>query len=90
VEGFVVSFIAPHSLTARALVVAPADVLSVHNRSDDEAVDITVDGRPMGPLGAGDRIEVRFADGQGLLAQIPGASFYQRLRQKFGRLATLP
>ena len=24
VEGFVVSFIAPHSLTARALVVAPA------------------------------------------------------------------
>ena len=27
VEGFVVSFIAPHSLTARALVVAPSDVL---------------------------------------------------------------
>ena len=27
VEGFVVSFIAPHTLTARALVVAPDDVL---------------------------------------------------------------
>ena len=32
VEGYVVSFIAPHTLTARALVVAPGDVLSVTNR----------------------------------------------------------
>ena len=29
VEGYVVSFIAPHSLTARALVVAPGDELTV-------------------------------------------------------------
>ena len=29
VEGYVVSFIAPHTLTARALVVAPDDVLEV-------------------------------------------------------------
>ena len=35
VEGFVVSFIAPHTLTARALVVAPDDVLEVTNRSAD-------------------------------------------------------
>jgi hypothetical protein len=27
---------------------------------------------------------------QGALAQIPGTTFYQRLRQKFGRLATPP
>ena len=31
VEGYVVSFIAPHTLTARPLVVAPDDVLSVTN-----------------------------------------------------------
>ena len=36
VEGFVVSFIAPHSLTARALVVAPDDVLTVSNCSREE------------------------------------------------------
>ena len=51
VEGFVVSFIAPHSLTARALVVAPSDLLSVHNRSQGE-VDISLDGRPAGRAGA--------------------------------------
>ena len=33
VEGFVVSFIAPHTLTARALIVAPGDMLEVINRS---------------------------------------------------------
>ena len=31
VEGYVVSFIAPHTLTARALVVAPDDRLHVAN-----------------------------------------------------------
>ena len=90
VKGFVVSFIAPHSLTARALVVAPDDTLAVHNRSREEPVDVTVDGRPMCVLSPGEEIDVRFADGQSCLAQIAGATFYQRLRQKFGRLASAP
>jgi NAD+ kinase len=90
VEGFAVSFIAPHSLTARALVVAPGDVLSVRNRSQEEPVDVAIDGRPVAALGAGAELEVRFDACQALLAQLPGATFYQRLREKFGRLATVP
>jgi NAD+ kinase len=90
VEGFVVSFIAPHSLTARALVVAPDDVLSVHNRSRDESVDVSVDGRPACLLAPGEQIAARFVDHQGSLAQIAGTTFYQRLRDKFGRLAAAP
>lgn len=89
VEGMVVSFIAPHSLTARALVVAPGDTLAIDNRSDDEPVDVTVDGRPVAVLGAGLRLEARFVHNQGSLAQLAGVSFYGRLHQKFGRLATL-
>jgi NAD+ kinase len=87
VEGFVVSFIAPHSLTARPLVVAPADVVSVDNRSREEPVEVTVDGRPMCVLEAGESMRARFATNQGTLAQVPGTSFYNRLRLKFGRLA---
>ena len=87
VEGFVVSFIAPHSLTARPLVVAPADQVSVDNRSREEAVEVNVDGRPMCLLQAGESIQARFEVGLGTLAQIPGTSFYSRLRQKFGKLA---
>jgi NAD+ kinase len=89
VEGMVVSFIAPHSLTARALVVAPGDILAIANRSTDEPVDVVVDGRPVSTLPAGGRLEARFVDSQGSLAQLEGASFYSRLHRKFGRLATL-
>jgi NAD+ kinase len=89
VAGFVVSFIAPHSLTARALVVAPSDVLTVINRSREESVDVTVDGRPVCTLPPGEEIEAGFVDGQGCLAQVPGANFYHRLREKFGRLSSM-
>jgi NAD+ kinase len=90
VEGYVVSFIAPHSLTARALVVAPHDELTVGNCSQDEPVDVTADGRPVCVLAPAEQICVRFVDNQGCLAQLPATSFYQRLRQKFGRLASAP
>jgi NAD+ kinase len=89
VEGMVVSFIAPHSLTARALVVAPGDSLTIENSSADEEVDVALDGRPVVALGPGARLEARFVGDQGLLAQLEGVNFYRRLKQKFGRLATL-
>jgi NAD+ kinase len=87
VEGYVVSFIAPHTLTARALVVAPDDVLEVENRSDEDRVEMDTDGRGACTMEPGHRIRVRFEEGKTLLAQVPGASFYHRLRDKFGRLS---
>ena len=87
VEGYVVSFIAPHTLTARALVVAPGDVLSVTNRSRDEDIEMTTDGRRVCVLPSEDSMTISFRPGCALLAQLPGASFYHRLREKFGRLA---
>ena len=90
VEGFVVSFIAPHSLTARALVVAPQDSLVIRNRSREEPVDVTVDGRPVCVLEPAEDVSVRFTSDLGTLAQTGSTRFYQRLRQKFGRLASAP
>jgi NAD+ kinase len=87
VEGYVVSFIAPHTLTARALVVAPGDALAVTNRSREEDVEMTTDGRSVCLLPRADTIEIRFEPRCAVLAQLPGASFYHRLRDKFGRLA---
>jgi NAD+ kinase len=87
VEGYVVSFIAPHSLTARALVVAPGDELTINNASREEPVEVHVDGRPTLELPPGEDIHVAFGLSHGMLAQLPGASFYHRLRERFGRLA---
>jgi NAD+ kinase len=88
VHGYVISFISPHSLTARTLVIAPGDRLRIENCSQEEPVEVAVDGRPVGTLAAGDRVEARFVIDQGSLAQVPGTTFYHRLRQKFGRMAT--
>jgi NAD+ kinase len=87
VEGYGVSFIAPHSLTARALVVAPGDALSVSNRGR-EAVDVNVDGRPACQIDPGDELVARYEANAARLAQLPGWSFYRRLRTKFGRLSS--
>jgi len=87
VKGYAVSYISPHSLTARALVVAPGDVLHVGNAAGREPVDVAIDGEPLTELAAGAALEVRFVDAVGRMAQLPGSSFYQRIREKFGHLA---
>ncbi len=87
VEGYVVSFIAPHTLTARPLVVAPDDVLYVRNAAGREPVALVVDGEYVAELASGDETEIRFRDNVGRLAQPAGANFYQRIADKFGSLA---
>jgi NAD+ kinase len=87
VEGFIVSFIAPHTLTARALVVAPGDRLEVTNRSASDPVDVITDGHLVGSLDPQAATVIRFAHRRARLAQAPGATFYHRLRDKFGRLS---
>ena len=87
VEGYVVSFIAPHTLAARALVVAPDDTLRVRNAAGREPVEIALDGEGAGELEPGAELEIRFDDEVGRLAQLPGANFYHRIREKFGQLA---
>src|SRR5262249_13210937 len=87
VEGYVVSFIAPHTLAARALVVAPGDTLAVRNAAGREPVEISLDGEHAGQPAPGDALEIRFDEAVSRLAQLPGANFYHRIREKFGQLA---
>ncbi len=61
VKGYVVSFVAPHSLTARSLVIAPDDLLTINNASREEPVEVHVDGRPSCELPPGEDLHVEFA-----------------------------
>jgi NAD+ kinase len=87
VKGYVVSFIAPHTLAARALVVGPGDSLTVMNAAGREPVEISLDGAAAGELEPGAELEMRFEESVSRLAQLPGANFYHRIREKFGQLA---
>ena len=66
---------------------ASSPVPKVDVRESDSEVEVTADGRPVCWLGPQEQIEVRFEHDQVLIAQAPGATFYHRLREKFGRLA---
>lgn len=87
VAGYVVSFIAPHTLTARAMVAAPADPLSVTNSGRMDELEILIDGLMVGTLPVGATADVTFENDVAALAQLPGSNFYQRFREKFGKLA---
>ena len=87
VRGFVVNLIAPHALSSRALVAAAEDVLRVVN-DGEEPVDIVIDGMRAGELRGGDQCEITFEPDLVGLAQLPGASFYRRFREKLLQLTS--
>ena len=91
---------AKHGLSGNDVVITNADsstpvdacvVLggdgTILNRSHDE-VDVIVDGRPVWELAAGESLDATFAHDVSALAQVPGSTFYRRLREKFGRLSS--
>jgi len=80
-RGFVVSMVAPHALSVRAVVAAPEDLLRVVNEGP-EPVEIVIDWMPAGRLAPGDESEVRFHSDAVGLAQLPGSTFYGRFREK--------
>jgi NAD+ kinase len=59
----------------------------VTNRSRVEDVDVSTDARVVSALAPEATMTIEFRQRQALLAQTPGATFYHRLRDKFGRLS---
>ncbi len=82
-DAQVVTFIAPHSLHARPLVVPRSRDVEIENRTDDVTAAVLVDGRPVGELASGERIVVRLGEQSSLLAHLPEATFFRRYRETF-------
>ena len=80
-KGFVISMVAPHSLSARSLVAAPEDVLRIVNVGP-ERVEVVIDGLPAGEVAPGEQRQVSFEPAAVGLAQLPGSTFYGRFREK--------
>jgi NAD+ kinase len=83
-EAMVLTFVAPHSLSARPLVVPPGLDLIVWNRTVDVPVSVIVDGHVEGELAPAGRAVVRLAEQRSLLGSLPEATFLTRYRQTFG------
>src|SRR5438132_6679745 len=59
VNAFVITPVAPHSLTHRPLVVPDSAVVEILPRSDDEVAYLSLDGQPGLDLKDGDRVRCR-------------------------------
>jgi NAD+ kinase len=83
-DAMAVTFVAPHSLHARPLVVGPDTELVVANRSIDVPATVLVDGHIAAELGAGDDVRIRIGDQRSLLATLPEQTFFRRYGATFG------
>ncbi len=88
VKGYVVSYIAPALADRAGPGRRPRRRPPRRQRAGREPVEVAVDGDQFGRRSPpATTLEVRFVDSVGRLAQLPGTSFYQRIREKFGHLA---
>jgi NAD+ kinase len=83
VEGTVVSFVAPHTLAARPLVVAPKDEVEVQHMGRGGPLKVFADGVQVGRLQPGEVLRVRRGGVAARLAFVDDVSFYARYRDNF-------
>ena len=82
-DAMAVTFIAPHSLHARPMVVPRGLDLEIRNRTPDVPASVLVDGHPFADIPAGEPITIRLAEERTLLATLPETTFFRRYRETF-------
>jgi NAD+ kinase len=82
-DALAVTFIAPHSLHARPLVVPRSRDVVIESRTQDVPVAVLLDGHRVGELGLGARVLVRLGSRRSLLALLPESTFFRRYRETF-------
>jgi NAD+ kinase len=82
-EAMAITFVAPHSLHARPLVVPKGRDLTITNRTPDVAATVLVDGHKFVDLKPGGCVEIRLDERRSLLASLPETTFFRRYRDTF-------
>jgi NAD+ kinase len=82
-DAMAITFVAPHSLNARPLVVPREDELIVWNRTPDVSATALVDGHRVGDLAPGGRAVARLGEQRSLLATLPEVTFFSRYNRTF-------
>ena len=82
-DAMAVTFVAPHSLQARPLVVPRSRDLIVTNETPDVWVTALADGHVFSEVPPGGSIRVRLGPQRTLLATLPETTFFSRYRETF-------
>lgn len=84
IDATAVTFVAPHSLHARPLVVPRGREIVVVNRTPDVPVTVLADGHRVGEDVGDEPIVIGLGPERSLLATMPEATFVSRYREAFG------
>jgi NAD+ kinase len=84
-DALVLTFVAPHALVIRPLVVPRGPDVTITNLTTDLDTTVLVDGQPVGSLAGGEQAVVRVGAEHSLLATLPEATFFSRYAATFGR-----
>jgi NAD+ kinase len=82
-DAFVISFVSPHSLHARSMVLGRGHHVEIDNVTPDVPIKVIVDGHEMREVPPGGRVAVRLGDEWARLARVEGTSFFSRYRETF-------
>jgi NAD+ kinase len=82
-DAMAITFVAPHSLHARPLVVPRGLDLAVTNRTDDVSATVLVDGHAIRQLAPGEQVVARLSEERTLLATLAESTFFSRYRRTF-------
>jgi NAD+ kinase len=83
IDAAAVTFIAPHSLHARSLVLPRGLDIVVTNETKDVPATVLYDGQPLGEIAPAGSATIRLGEALGLLATLPEATFFRRYREVF-------
>jgi NAD+ kinase len=83
IDAMAITFVAPHSLHARPLVVPRGLELRITNRTPDVDVAVLADGHEVGNLEPSEALEVGLGEAQSLLAVLPEVTFFSRYHKVF-------
>jgi NAD+ kinase len=82
-DATAVTFIAPHSLHARPLVLPRGAELSVRNGTPDVEAAVLVDGHRVAEIPPEGRLAIRLGPERSRLATLPETTFFGRYRETF-------
>jgi NAD+ kinase len=82
-DAMAITFIAPHSLHVRPLVVPRGAELTVRNATPDVDAVVLADGIGSGELAPDRALSIRLGEQRSLLATLPETTFFARYRETF-------
>lgn len=84
VDAIAVTFVAPHTLDGRPLILARGHEVRIRSRTRDVGSRVVVDGHPVATLPRGASVTIRMGPDYAQLGQLHGRPFLARYRERFG------